>query len=702
MKKQLMVLAVGAVLSLAACGGQSSSSQQSSSESSSVSSVEEKYEREENATVFARQLGKFSEYYDGVSSIAETNERFVKYAKAEAELLSSGLFAPTTTRGGIYSMSRVAPRTIPYVFFGNDSDKIKTLVMTKGEDKFIKGTEREELKALWEKAKAGEGTYDPAAYLQGKGYEIGTEYATTTSAAPATLDSLATSKQVDTEEMVNCVEGLIQYNNLGVMVPAMAESWEANEDSTKFTFTIRSGAKWYNANKQAVADVTADDFVAGFQHMLDAKGGLAYLVDGIVKGVHEYLTEGGSFDDVGVYVEDGKLVFELDHSESFFMTRLAYSCFLPMNRAFFLSQGGAFGLAEFAEAAAKTDYTYGKGIANVLYNSAFIPTTWDLSDSGGSIVLAKNENYWDAANVSVTKAQWNYDDGKNPNALYAAARSGQYPGINLGEASGLLKKSKDDNMFDDYHFITDTEATTFFGGFNVNRGAFDYGGEVKSTQNEHEKILTHNAVQSKNFRRAFLHGWDRGTWNAASVGDELKYNSLRNMYTQPEFVSLDGDVTVDGKEYKKGTSYGDLVQSFLDAWGDKIKVEDGQDGWFNKAEAKKFMAAAREELKDVWAADEKVVIDMVYYSGSPVQIAQSKAFEELVEGVFPNDIDIRLVEATTTAQYYYSGYYAETGADVNQDIFYGSGWGPDYGDPSTYLDTFAEGGYMTVVLGLLD
>jgi hypothetical protein len=35
-------------------------------------------------------------------------------------------------------------------------------------------------------------------------------------------------------------------------------------------------------------------------------------------------------------------------------------------------------------------------------------------------------------------------------------------------------------------------------------------------------------------------------------------------------------------------------------------------------------------------------------------------------------------------------------------MFFGSGWGPDFGDPCTYLDTFAgEGaGYMTKVIGL--
>ena len=35
-------------------------------------------------------------------------------------------------------------------------------------------------------------------------------------------------------------------------------------------------------------------------------------------------------------------------------------------------------------------------------------------------------------------------------------------------------------------------------------------------------------------------------------------------------------------------------------------------------------------------------------------------------------------------------------------MFYGSGWGPDYGDPCTYLNTFDYNvdGYMLKVVGL--
>ena len=61
-----------------------------------------------------------------------------------------------------------------------------------------------------------------------------------------------------------------------------------------------------------------------------------------------------------------------------------------------------------------------------------------------------------------------------------------------------------------------------------------------------------------------------------------------------------------------------------------------------------------------------------------------------------------LVEATTPEDFYASGYRASNGEAGNFDMFYGSGWGPDYGDPSTYIDTFlGEGaGYMTKVIGL--
>ena len=144
----------------------------------------------------------------------------------------------------------------------------------------------------------GEGEYNPAQYLLDKGFKLNRDYRTTFSTAPATLDWLNTSFQSDTELTVNAVDGLVEYNNLSQMEPALAESWEVSEDGLTYTFKIREGVKWYTSEGTPYADVTADDFVAGFQHMLDASAGLEWLVDGVVKGVSEYL-QGGSFDEVG-------------------------------------------------------------------------------------------------------------------------------------------------------------------------------------------------------------------------------------------------------------------------------------------------------------------------------------------------------------------------------------------------------------------
>ena len=37
---------------------------------------------------------------------------------------------------------------------------------------------------------------------------------------------------------------------------------------------------------------------------------------------------------------------------------------------------------------------------------------------------------------------------------------------------------------------------------------------------------------------------------------------------------------------------------------------------------------------------------------------------------------------------------------MNYDIYDYTGWGPDYGDPSTFLDTMTPGGYETKNLGM--
>ena len=62
-----------------------------------------------------------------------------------------------------------------------------------------------------------------------------------------TLNYLYTSNTNDYEMCANMVDCLVEYDQYGVMQPALAESWEHNDDYTEWTFHIRQGVKWMDA-----------------------------------------------------------------------------------------------------------------------------------------------------------------------------------------------------------------------------------------------------------------------------------------------------------------------------------------------------------------------------------------------------------------------------------------------------------------------
>jgi peptide/nickel transport system substrate-binding protein/oligopeptide transport system substrate-binding protein len=261
--------------------------------------------------------------------------------------------------------------------------------------------------------------------------------------------------------------------------------------------------------------------------------------------------------------------------------------------------------------------------------------------------------------------------------------------------------AKDDGNFEKYAYVSDTTSTTYFGGMNVNRGTFALeSGAAASPKTEQQKIDTHNALMNKSFRKALAHAWDRATVNATSRGEDLKLTNIRNMYTHPQFVSLENDIKdADGHEFAAGTFYGDMVQYYIDQLGGEITVADAVDGWYNADLAQAYLAKAKEELGDsvTWP----ITIDITYYSPSESNTAQAQVSKQTIEQTLgAENVVVNLVETTTSADFYACGYRAASGAAGNFDFFYGSGWGPDYGDPSTYLDTFGVNGYMLKVIGV--
>lgn len=711
-----------ATLTLAACGGNDNPATTTETgkgttvvpteptETSKTPEVKKFYTAEtSDDEVYMEVLGDFYAAYSTAKEEENVAKSYALQAIAEAKLLESGVMLPTTTRGGNYAITKVAPRTVSSVLWGNDSDRFGTMVVA---NEKITGADRAAMLANWNAHKAEE-DYNHDAYVKGyltaNGYTLKTTYNTLYTSDVKQWDALATSRQVDSEVLVNTYAGLLEYDNTNKQKPACATGYTVSEDGLKYTFTLRKDVKWVDAQGAEVATLKADDFVAGFQHMLDAKGGLEYLVEGVIENASEYLGGEAEFEEVGVKaLDDFTVEYTLVKPTSYFNTMLAYNIFAPLNRTYYQSKGGKFG-ADFDNTA--KDYNYGKSYDSILYNGAYRLTevTKEAKET-----FTKNTAYFNADKINIQEVNWRYTDGKDVKKAYNDFKAGTVDGCSLNTTT--LELAKKEGLFDDYHYVADTDATSFMNFINVKRQAFANvsDGAVKTTKTEKEQEETFKALQNQNFRMALASAFDRQTWNAVAVGDDLALNSLRNTYTPGNFVTLPEAVTVsingEDKTFAAGTLYGEIMQAQLTADGSHIKAfdketqsSDGFDGWYNAEAAKAYMAKAVEELGKMGLdlTKTKIKIELPVFTASEIYTGRFQVFKTSVESALGDYIEFVQTECTTSDQWEDTSYNCQTGAEANYDNSDLSGWGPDYGDPSTYLDTFMPaGGYMTKCIGL--
>lgn len=667
-----------------------------------------------STAIYDAQLGAFNTLYQAAKEEQNVSKRYALMAQAEAKLLEAAVLIPGTTNGGNYGLSRVAKRSASTVLWGNDSDRFHNVLVT---TELISAEDQTHLKAMWNEVR-GTGTYSQKAtdYLKEKGYTLKDTYNMGYVSDPQTWDALATSRSADSEAIVNTYDGLVEYDNENEIKPALAESWEVSEDGKTYTFHIRQGAKWVDAQGREVADVKADDFVAGMQHMLDAGGGLEYLVENIIVNALEYNTgDVTDFAEVGVKAtDDNTVVYTLCQPTSYFITMLGYNVFAPMSRTYFESKGGVFGKDDYKAAVDAGTMKYGQTVNDIAYCGPYTVTNHTAENT---IVFEANPTYWNKDNITIKTLTWKFNDGQDPTKAYEDTKAGTLDGCGLSSAS--LEACKADGNFEKYCTVSDTDATSFVLFLNLNRNAYaNFNDETKavSTMTDDQKKRTDAAMLNVHFRRAIGMGLDIATYNGQVVGEELKLNSVRNSYTPGNFVALEEDVTIEingeSKTFAKGTYYGEIMQAQIDADGVKIKVwdaenqtSDGFAGWHNPANAYEELQQAITELKEFGveiSKDNPIVMDLPYYSGADVYTNRAQTLKQSVEEALQGCVVVNLVSCADAKEWYYAGYYTESGKDANYTLYDVSGWGPDYGDPATYLDTMlGDGaGYMAKCLGL--
>ncbi len=204
---------------------------------------------------------------------------------------------------------------------------------------------------------------------------------------PDGIDPNVTNNSFAVPFLCNCFEGLVTYDESGEIVPGNAESWDINDDLTVFTFHLREGLKWSDGT-----DLTANDYVYSALRVLTPATTAQYLdmYTGYVVGAQEYYDGSGAAEDVGVKaLDDLTLEYTLKDPCPYFIDLVSMWVFDPVNQATIEANGDKW------TAAADTYVCNG-------------PFKISEINMGESIVLVKNENYWDAGNVTLDKVTFRY------------------------------------------------------------------------------------------------------------------------------------------------------------------------------------------------------------------------------------------------------------------------------------------------------
>jgi oligopeptide transport system substrate-binding protein len=197
---------------------------------------------------------------------------------------------------------------------------------------------------------------------------------------PQTLDQAQTSINIEAFILKDLYEGLTIYDAAGKIVPGAAESWTLADDSMTYTFKLRADAKWSDGSP-----VTAQDFEFSFKRVEDPKTAAGYAnILYPIKNAEKVNKGEVPVDQLGIKaVDDKTLEITLEQPTPFFLELLAHQTALPVSKASVEKNG-----AEFVKP------------GTMVSNGAFKLVSHVPNDS---LVVQKNENYWDAGNVKLDK-----------------------------------------------------------------------------------------------------------------------------------------------------------------------------------------------------------------------------------------------------------------------------------------------------------
>ena len=473
---------------------------------------------------------------------------------------------------------------------------------------------------------------------------------------PDTLDYSISNKKSTSEFTGNAVDGLLEVDKYGNLIPSLAKDWTVSKDGLTYTYKLRKGVKWMTSEGEEYGgEVKAQDFVTGLKHAADKKSQAIYLVQKSVKGLDDYVTgKTSDFSTVGVKaIDDYTVQYTLSQPESFWNSKTTMGILMPVNEEFLKSKGD--------------DYGQGTSPSSILYCGPYLIKS---ITSKSSAILEKNPTYWDADNVKISKVKLTYYDGQDSESLIRGFDNGDYTVArvfpNGSNYKSVEKKHKDDIVY------TDQGSSTYNLSFNIDRQAY----EITKKTTDAQKASTKKAILNKDFRQAIMFAFNRKAYVAQTNGEAGANKVIRNTFTPPNFVQIDGK------------QFGDAVEKDLEAYGDEwkgVSVADGKDTLYNPTKAKEEFAKAKADLQ-AQGVEFPIHLDLPTSSTFTEGIKQAQSFKQSVESTLGAEnivIDLNMVSEDDLQRV---TYFAENASQQDWDLNNNLGWGPDYTDPSSYID----------------
>lgn len=523
---------------------------------------------------------------------------------------------------------------------------------------------------------------EPESNIGPDGREFADEqvYRSLYSSEVTTMNYLVSGATYELVVGANTIDSLVENDTYGNILPSGAESWEVSEDGLTWTFHLRAGQYWYDADGNQKDPVTANDYVAAARYVCDSAMDCAnsYLMKGWIVNAEELLNytaaqlaspveqgtevgeeqdlvvdangiiyEGSEWnketekydtwteipavtpEDLGVEaVDDLTLVYHMVKPRPYFLTALQFGTYWPAPASLLAELGENYGLDNYS----------------MWFNGAYILSEFKPQEKR---IYTKNVNNWDAEHIYIERIEQTCNAEAATLAPELFLR-GEVDGADIGSdiVADWLSDPEKSQMISSSRVIGDY---SYFFGFNF-EPKFDA---------EYEPENWAIAVNNENFRKAVFHGINRDEYLAAKYpGDDPSIHKINTV--TPKGFSVN-----EGKDY---VFYGGLA-----------KYTEGES--FDPELAVQFRDAAKAELE---AAGCKFPIKVpVNYNTSSTTWANctvvlKQQLEELLGADF---IDIIVVP------YSGSSFLKETRRNGNyalQEL----NWGADFMDPETWADPF--------------